>query len=128
MPTPVETAEKRAASAITRLESSIGADVAFAFSPKDCQHLMTLIEVLRDDASPWNSGNLYERPCPVCGGRQPEDNADPCDVCDNLGMVATRTGQMILDMVERHYITNLTDDDISGKNFGELAEGEGGGS
>jgi hypothetical protein len=72
---------------------------------------MTLIDVLRDNASPVNSGNLYERPCTFCGGRRDEDQT--CDVCDNLDMVPTRVGRQILDMVERHYITNVTDDDIT---------------
>jgi hypothetical protein len=110
MPTPVETAEARAKAAIARLEDTISAGVPFAFTPLDCQYLLTLIDALRDQppALYAGAGNPFERPCSFCGGRRDEDQT--CDVCDNLDMVPTAIGRKILDMVERHYITSVNDD------------------
>jgi hypothetical protein len=113
MPTPVEIAESRAKAAVARLESSAGAGMPFAFSPADCAALLALLGALRDAPLFPAVSNPFERPCPACGGRRDDDDEDdPCDGCDNLGLVPTALGRKILDMVERHYITNITDDDI----------------
>lgn len=108
---PVETAEARAKLALARLDQAITTGQAFAFTPIECERINELIGALRDHQSIGTGGNPVEQPCPVCSAPGFRDDPDyTCDVCDNLRFVPTQEGRLILDMVERHFITSIDEE------------------